>query len=274
MEKVGTAIEHLQVGDHVVLTLNSCGRCRPCGRNLPSYCQHGFDLTFGGQRLDGTKTLSLNGTAIASPYFGQSSFASRSVVDASCAVKVDQSLPLDVLCSLACGIQTGAGTVLNILNPRVGSSVVVYGGGGAVGLAAVAVAAKCSPATQIIAVDLDESRLGLAAELGATHSLNSKGQDLVTLVRSVTGGLGADYSIDCTGSIPVIQAMLEAAAQNGICATVGTAPEGASISIEPSRWIGPGVSYVGSALGAALPSQVRRSNWPCRPGIEPCSDVA
>lgn len=253
VEKVGRAVKHIAMGDHVILTFNSCGDCIPCLRNQTSYCKHGYDLTFGGQRLDGTKTLFLDGQPLGSNYFGQSSFASRSIVSASSAVKVDSSLPLETLCTLGCGIQTGAGTILTVLRPRVGSSVAVYGGGGAVGLAAIAIAAHCTPATKIIAVDVDDSRLELAREFGATHTINSKGENIVKLVKEVTEGEGVDYSVDATGVIPVIQGMIAAAAQNGICATVGSAPIGASVEIEPAAWIGSGVSYVGSCVGSAVP---------------------
>lgn len=256
VEKIGQGVKHVSVGDHVVLTFNSCGECSPCLRNQPSYCRHGYDLMFGGQRLDGTKTFFLDGKPLASCYFGQSSFASRSIVSASSAVKVDKSLPLDIVCTLGCGIQTGAGTIVTVLNPRIGSSVAVYGGGGSVGLAAVAVAAHCTPATKIIAIDVDDSRLELAQDFGATHVINSKGKDIEQLVRQVTDGEGADYSVDTTGVIPVIQGMISSAAQNGICATVGSAPIGASVAIEPASWIGSGVSYVGSCIGSAVPRVV------------------
>lgn len=269
VEKVGAGVKHVGVDDHVVLTFNSCGGCAPCLRQQTSYCKHGYDLTFGGQRIDGTTTFFLDGQPVKSPYFGQSSFASRSIVSASSAIKVDRSLPLQVLCTLGCGIQTGAGTILTVLNPRIGSSVAVYGAGGSVGLAAVAIAAHCTPAAKIIAVDVDDSRLELCKEFGATDTINSKGKDMVALMKQVTNGEGVDYSVDATGIIAVIQSMIASAAQNGICATVGSAPVGATIEIEPAAWIGGGVSYVGSCVGSAVPRIVSVASN----GICPSSDA-
>lgn len=256
IEKVGSSVKHVVVGDHVVLTFSSCGTCTPCKKNQSSYCKHGSALTFGGQRLDGSKTFFLDGDGIASSYFGQSSFASRSIVKGSCAVKVDKSLPLDVLCCLGCGVQTGAGTVLNVLKPEAGSTVAIYGGGGVVGLAAVAIAAHCTPATKIIAIDIDDKRLEVAKDFGATHTINSIGKDLVQEIDQLTEGEGADYSIDTTGVISVIETMIAASGQKGISVTVGSAPRGQTVAIEPASWIRSGKSYIGCCLGSSSPEVV------------------
>lgn len=256
VERVGSEVKHVEVGDHVLLTFGSCGKCASCRRGNPAYCHHGYFLSFGGSRLDGTKTFSLDGVDINSAYFGQSSFAARSIVQGACAVKVPSTVPLDILCCLGCGIQTGAGTVLNVLKPAVGSSVAVFGVG-SVGLAAIMAAANCSPATKIIAIDIVDSRLELAVELGATHTINSKGKDVVELIKAVTDGEGVDGALDATGSIAVIEAMIAAAANNGTVATVGGAPLGKTISIEPASWISRNVSYTGSCQGSSVPQRVR-----------------
>lgn len=180
-------------------------------------------------------------------------------------MKIDQTLPLDVLCCLGCGIQTGAGTVLNVLRPSVGSSIAVYGVG-SVGLAAVIAAARFTPATKIIAIDIQDSRLELAKELGATHTINSKSQDVVGLVRAITNGEGTNGALDATGNIEVIESMIAAAANNGTVATVGGAPRGRFVQIEVATWIGRNVSYVGSCQGSSLPQEVRSTiefTWEC-----------
>ncbi|CAK7230067.1 hypothetical protein SCUCBS95973_007448 [Sporothrix curviconia] len=255
VEQVGTDVKHVAVGDHVLLTFSSCLECTPCRRGKPSYCRHMERVSFGGARLDGSKTFSLDGADISSAYFGQSSFAKRSVVRGVCAVKVDRDLPLEILCCIGCGMQTGAGTVLNTLQPPVGSSIAVYGAG-AVGLAAIMAASNFTPATKIIAVDIVDSRLALAKELGATHTLNTRGKDgeqIVAMVQAVTDGEGVDRAMDCTGNLGVVQAMVGAVANNGIAATVGSTPHGAFVQIEPASWIQRNVSYVGSCMGSSLP---------------------
>ncbi|OAP55976.1 hypothetical protein AYL99_10128 [Fonsecaea erecta] len=256
VEEVGTEVKHVAVGDHVVLSFNYCGNCTTCRRNNPAYCLNGRHLCFGGSRLDGSKTFSLNGIDINSSYFGQSSFAARSIVRGVCAVKVSPSVPLDILCCLGCGIQTGAGTVLNVLKPGVGASVAVFGVG-SVGLAAIMAAAKFTPATKVIAIDIVDSRLQLAAELGATHTINSSGKDVVAMIKDVTNGEGVDCALDATGNIAVIESMIAAAANNGTVATVGGAPRGKFVNIEAAMWIARNVSYVGSCEGSSFPQTVR-----------------
>jgi aryl-alcohol dehydrogenase len=255
VEEIGASVHHVAIGDHVLLSITSCGACRPCLRGLPSYCRHGPRLLFGGARSDGSHTFSLDSVDISSPYFGQSSFAARSIVTANCAVSVPKDVPLDVLCPFGCGFQTGAGTVLNDLKPYVGASIAVFGVG-SVGLAAIIAAANLTPATKIIAVDVMESRLELAAELGATETINSSGKDVVALIKAVTAGEGVDRALDTTGNTAIIEAMIASAANNGVVATVGAAPAGKFVSIEPADWIGRNVSYVGSCEGSSHPQTV------------------
>ena len=170
VEAVGTEVTDLKVGDKVVLAPASCGVCEHCISGHPQYCVEFYDLNFGGSRKDGSKMFSDNGAEISSNFFGQSSFASMTNVRARNAVKVDEDAPLDLLGPLGCGIMTGAGAVLNVLKPSPGESVVIFGTG-AVGLAGM-LAAIASGATTVIMVDIVQSRLDFAKELGATHVVN------------------------------------------------------------------------------------------------------
>ncbi len=97
--------------------------------------------------------------------FGQSSFANYAVVDERNAVKIDEDVDLKALCSLGCGVQTGAGAVLNRMKPIPGSSIVVFGCG-AVGMSGI-MAAKIAGCSTIIAVDVLSHGL-TAKKLGAT----------------------------------------------------------------------------------------------------------
>jgi aryl-alcohol dehydrogenase len=123
---------------------------------------------------------------------------------------------------LGCGIQTGAGTVLNRLKPEFGSSIVVYGCG-AVGLSAV-MAAKIIGCQRIIAVDVNESRLALARELGATHTVNGKQEQTIERVREITGN-GSEYAVETTGVPLVVRQSLQALRPLGVSAIVGVTPE-------------------------------------------------
>jgi len=111
-------------------------------------------------------------------------------------VKVSKTLPLELLAPLGCGLQTGAGTVMNSLAVRKGSSIAIFGTG-AVGLAAV-MAARIVGAKTTIAVDINPKRLALARELGATHSLENRDADLAARIVTITGK-GVDYAVESTG---------------------------------------------------------------------------
>ncbi|MFI2478702.1 zinc-binding dehydrogenase [Nocardia xishanensis] len=166
----------------------------------------------------GAGATAADGLAVKARWFGQSTFATRTVVDARSAVVADRDLSLDVLAPLGCGIMTGAGTVLNVLAVRPGESVAVFGAG-SVGLAAL-LAAKVAGASQVIAVDLHPARLELAAELGADVTiLGGDTESVVARIRKLTGA-GTDHSIDTTGIPDIVVAALRSMRARGTCASV------------------------------------------------------
>jgi aryl-alcohol dehydrogenase len=118
--------------------------------------------------------------------FGQSSFATYALVNERNVVKVSNDVPLERLGPLGCGIQTGAGAVMNALNVRPGTSFASFGAG-AIGCAAI-MAARVVGATTIVAIDIVPSRMEMAKELGATHAINSKQTNPVEAIRDITGG--------------------------------------------------------------------------------------
>jgi len=111
VEQVGSAIEKVKPGDHVVMTYNSCGVCPSCSEHATSYCHEFFPRNFFAVRQDGTSGLSRDGATIHGNFFGQSSFATHALCHEANVVRVSETLPLDLLGPLACGIQTGAGAV-------------------------------------------------------------------------------------------------------------------------------------------------------------------
>jgi len=170
-----------------------------------------------------------------------------------CAVKVEKSLPLDILCPLGCGLQTGAGTVLNVLQPFPGASLAVFGVG-SVGIAGIMAAARFTPCTTIIAIDVVDAKLDLAKELGATHVINSKKEpDIVARIKELTKGQGLNFAFDASGNLKAIQDMIAAMANRGKCATVGGAPHGEQVQIEAASWIVRGVIYLGACQGSCIP---------------------
>lgn len=231
VESVGPEVTRLEPGDHVVLSFNSCGACPNCERGLPSYCFKAGHYNYSGARPDDNSTaLSRNGTLINANFFGQSSFASIAIARERNAIRVDRDLPLELLGPLGCGIQTGAGAVLNSLDVRAGTSLVVFGTG-TVGMSAV-MAAKVAQAGTIIAVEPNAARRALALELGATDAIDPSADDicLATMIRQVSGG-GVAYALDTTGIPSVIEEAIDVLLPNGMLGLLGMSPTGATLSV-------------------------------------------
>lgn len=193
VERVGKKVKSVKRGDHVVLSYESCGRCRPCRKGRPMDCSRFYEANFGFKRLDGSNALQKSG--VRGHFFGQSSFASHSLATERNLVRVSKDLSLEVLAPLGCGMQTGAGAVMNSLAVPAGRAIAVFGTG-AVGLAAV-MAARIVGATPIIGVDINPMRLQLALELGATHIIDNRDDDIAARIAAITGS-GVDYVLEIT----------------------------------------------------------------------------
>jgi len=195
VEQAGKRVKKVRRGDHVVLSFQSCGRCSACRRGRFAHCARLYQANFGFRRLDGSNALASSG--VGGHFFGQFSFATFALATERNLVKVPRALPLELLAPLGCGLQTGAGTVLNTLRVRKGASVAVFGSD-AVGVAAV-MAARIAGASPIIAVDVVAARLALALELGPTHALDNRRGRLAARIAAITGG-GVDYVLEITGA--------------------------------------------------------------------------
>lgn len=252
VEAVGSAVTTVVPGDHVVMTYMSCGVCLPCETGHPAHCSHMHPLNFGGARIDGsTSSCGCSGQPIHDHFFGQSSFSTYAIASERNVVKVSKQAPLELLGPLGCGIQTGAGSVLNALKVEAGSSFVAFGAG-AVGLAAV-MAAKVAGATTVIAVDVTPSRLELALKVGATHVINSREEDAVERVRAITGG-GANYSLECSGRAEVLRQAIDSVTTLGVCGIVGATPMGTEASFNVNDVMIPGKRILGIVQGDVVAS--------------------
>jgi aryl-alcohol dehydrogenase len=230
VEAIGADVKEVVPGDHVVLSFLPCGRCRACREGAPASCENFFEHNFSGQRHDGTHALSdRDGHILNDRFFGQSSFGTFAIANERNVVKVRKDAPLELLGPLGCGIQTGAGAVLNALKVGAGDSFAAFGAG-AVGLSAV-LAAAATGATTIFAVDIVPARLELAKTLGATHVINSREQNAVEIIRQVTG-LGVDFSLDSTGLPEVIRSAVEALRPRGQCGIVGASKPGTNLELD------------------------------------------
>jgi len=225
VEAVGPGVNEVATGDHVVLSIDSCGACANCRAARPGNCAQMAALNMFAMPLDGKpRARDAEGAAVNNRWFGQSSFATHALATVRNTVRVDPEVPLELLGPLGCGIQTGAGSVLISLGVKAGDSIAVFGVG-AVGLAAV-MAAKVAGATTIVAVDLHESRLELARELGATHTLNGADDDLLMRIKGLSAdGEGMQYSFDTTAVPSVVATAVTCLRTTGVCGLVGVGGE-------------------------------------------------
>jgi aryl-alcohol dehydrogenase len=218
--EIGADVTLVKRGDRVMIGFPYCGHCRTCRRGEPRYCENGAKLTFSGYRQDGSSPMKrVGGDTVAGRFFQQSSWATHTLAMEHQLARVPEGLDLDYAGPYGCSISTGAGAVLNELRPVPGSSIAVFGAGN-VGLAAI-MAARLTGATTIVAIDNVESRLQLARELGATHSLKH-GADTVAELKELTHGT-LDYSIEATNGSNLVAEAVTALGIRGTCAMVGGA---------------------------------------------------
>ncbi|WP_353214768.1 NAD(P)-dependent alcohol dehydrogenase [Salinisphaera hydrothermalis] len=230
VEAVGPNVRHLRPGNHVVLSYGHCGACANCDDGAPSYCVDFFGRNFGGSGPDGGHALTDDGgKPVNDHFFSQSSFATYALCRENNAVRVTEQAPLALLGPLGCGIQTGAGAVMNTLAVTPGSRVAIFGAG-AVGQSAI-MAARIVGAATIIAVDIIDSRLDLARELGATHVINASREDPVEAIREISDG-GVDYGVESTGNTNVFRQGIDSLGKRGVIGAVGAPPLGDETSFD------------------------------------------
>jgi aryl-alcohol dehydrogenase len=241
IERVGNRVTTVRPGDPVVLSYQSCGRCPACRSGRPAACERFWEANFGFQRLDGSNALQRNG--VRGHFFGQSSFATYVLATEGNLVKVPANLPLELLAPLGCGLQTGAGTVMNSLAVPRGASLAVFGTG-AVGLAAI-MAARIVGATPIIGIDIVPSRLALARELGAGHVIDNRHEDVAVRIAEITGG-GVDYLVETTGRPAMHRLAIDVLNPNGTVAL---------LTGESGTALGQGRRTLGIIEGDAVPQR-------------------
>jgi aryl-alcohol dehydrogenase len=260
VRETGSEVRGLAPGDKVVLSFPSCGVCDRCRTGRSAYCDTIAALKFGCARPDGTvATTDAAGHPVGDHFFGQSSFGTLAVAYARSVVKVPDDVDLRIAGPLACGVQTGAGTVLDVLRVSPGSSVAVFGAG-SVGLCAV-MAARLSGAATIVAVNRRASRLALAAEFGATHLVSPLDVDPVEAIREATAGRGVDFALETTGVPEVLTQAVRSLDSLGTCAYVGTAAPGELGGIPMLEAMTRGLTVRGVLQGDSTPSRTIPRLW-------------
>ncbi|OBB17638.1 hypothetical protein A5761_09770 [Mycolicibacterium setense] len=248
---VGSAVTEFAEGDHVLMSSIFCGKCAQCQSGSPSYCEHTLTAMLSGVRGDGTGPLTdANGEYVHT--FSHGSFGNWTVVPERLAVKIPPDIPFEVVAPLGCGVMTGAGTVLNELQPEKGSSIAIFGAGG-VGLSAVAAASACECAV-IVAIDTRADRLTLARDMGATHTIDATQEDVVGAIRALTAG-GADFSVEATGIPACGPQSVDVLRVRGTAALVGAPGWGVPLVLDWTEFLGTGKVVRGVVMGSCTPRE-------------------
>jgi Zn-dependent alcohol dehydrogenase len=246
VEAVGPGVTALAVGDHVILSwAPTCGRCHYCVIGRPNLCER--RLPGRGLLLDGTTRMSLGGRPVY--HYGHvATYASRTVVAESSAIRIDPEMPLDRAALVGCSVMTGVGAVINTAAVPAGASMAVFGVGG-VGLNVVQGGALVA-AHPIVAVDVKPAKLDHAQGLGATHGVNAAHEDPVAAIRRLTGR-GADFTFVAVGDARAVSQACEALAPGGTCVVIGVPPTGAMVPLDVRPLVTGERVIRGSSYGSA-----------------------
>src|SRR5207302_5535772 len=199
VEAVGPEAHGVSAGDHVVLSWNPhCGHCFYCDRDLPILCESYLAHGPKAVAFDGDSRTRLQDGRELKQLMFIGAFAEYAIVADHQAIPMPKELPFDRACLIGCGVMTGIGAALNVAEIAYGDTLMVIGCG-AVGLSAVQ-GARLAGAGQIIAVDLDDQKLGLAEGVGATDRINARNEDAVAIAKAKTGGRGVDVVLEAAGS--------------------------------------------------------------------------
>ena len=244
VEEVGDGVTDVAPGDFVILNWRAvCGQCRSCRRGRPWYCFATHNAT---------QKMTLDGVEL-SPALGIGAFAEKTLVHAGQATKVDPAARPEVAGLVGCGVMAGLGAAMNTGNVGRGDSVAVFGCGG-VGDAAIA-GSSLAGAHTIIAVDLNDRKLAIAREFGATHTVNSSTEDPVEAIRSLTGGNGVDVAIEAVGLPVTYEQAFYSRDLAGTVVLVGVPNPEMKIELPMIEVFGRGGTLKSSWYGDCLPSR-------------------
>jgi S-(hydroxymethyl)mycothiol dehydrogenase len=215
VEEVGQGVTHLQPGDAVVLAYRApCEQCPACRRGDPRHCYMALrPQPRIHRKSDG---------ALCSQVLRCGTFSTHTVVHAKAAIKMPKEMPLDKACLIACGVVTGVGATMNTTPVAAGSRVAVIGCGG-VGLSVIQ-GARLQHARQIIAVDVNPTKLEWARKFGATHTVNAKEVDAVAEVRCLTEDGwdgGVEFAFEATGIPVCTEQAVKMLSYGGTATTIG-----------------------------------------------------
>jgi mycothiol-dependent formaldehyde dehydrogenase len=245
VESVGAGVTDVEPGDFVILNWRAvCGTCRACKRGQPWYCFSTFNAE---------QPMTLASGQALSPALGIGAFAEKTLVAAGQCTKVNPAAKPEVAGLLGCGVMAGLGAAVNTGGVGRGDSIAVIGCGG-VGNAAIA-GARLAGATTIIAVDIDDKKLGWAKDFGATHTVNSRQVDPVEAIQELTDGNGANVVVDAVGRPETFKQAFYARDLAGTAVLVGVPTPDMTFEVPLIDIFGRGGATKSSWYGDCLPSR-------------------
>ena len=252
VEALGEDVDDLEVGDHVVMVfMPSCGHCVPCAEGRPALCEPGAAANGAGTLLSGKRRLHCDGVDL-NHHLGVSGFAEYAVVSRRSVVKITKDLPLDEAALFGCAVLTGVGAVVNTARLQPGQTAAVIGLGG-VGLASV-LGAIASGARQVVAIDLSDDKLGLARQIGASHTVNARDADAAEQVRELTQG-GVDFAFEMAGAVRAMELAYKITKRGGTTITAGLPPPGAALALPLVQLVAEERTVKGSYIGTCVPTR-------------------
>lgn len=251
--KLGEDVKGFEVGDHVVFAfLPSCGHCEYCVSGRAALCSEGAKANNEGVLLNGTRKIVNDKGEEYYHHLGVSGFAEYCVASIYSLVKIDKSYSFEIAALFGCAVMTGVGAVVHTAKIQAGESLLVVGLGG-VGLSAI-LGAKASGASKIIAADISESKLAMAKDFGATHTLNSGSENaLEDLKDQVKPSEGVDKSIEFAGAMPALDFAFNATKKGGVTVTGALPNPKARLSLNPLTLVGQEKTLKGCYLGSCVP---------------------
>jgi S-(hydroxymethyl)glutathione dehydrogenase/alcohol dehydrogenase len=230
VEKTGSDVSYVKPGDRVVTCFSMfCGTCPQCVTGHPALCESTEVKLPAGQ----SQRLWFKGKLV-NQFTNLSTFAEQMLVHENAVVKIDPDVPLDRAALLGCGVLTGYGAVTHAAGVKPGKAVAVIGCGG-VGLAVIN-AALLVGANRIIAVDVMDSKLEIARELGATDLINASVTDPVQAVMELTSG-GVPYAFEALGRKQTAEQAFAMLKPGGVATILGMFPPGTKLELEGSLFI-------------------------------------
>ncbi|WP_126453209.1 NAD(P)-dependent alcohol dehydrogenase [Sulfuriflexus mobilis] len=251
VEAVGSAVSRVKKGERVIISYPFCGMCASCMEGHPYHCDDHMSLGFAGTRHDGSHTIKSSSGPMSGAFFQQSSFASYSITPERNVIPVGADHMPAMLAAIPCGVQTGAGSILNTLKVGPKEGLAVFGAG-SVGLSAI-MAGKLVGASPLIAVDVVEERLNLAYELGATHVINARDGDVVARILEIAPK-GVNFSLETSANEQALNDAIGCLSTGGQCGMVIAPHFGETYPFSPTEIFRRAASLKGIIQGSSVPN--------------------